>query len=134
MKTTVKILLFIFFACRIFSVNAQILSLKSNTTDQEKADSRIYKTFNGSYDLLLAYTTESYWWGNMKYYNLLAVKNGIWFKGGFYSKKRKNNKWTKPKISFEEVSQDSARSIIRYLKEKGFYSLNRDTLISTKDL
>jgi hypothetical protein len=111
-----------------FYTGAQIPVLTSNTTDYEMATSIIYKNFSNQYDLLIAYTRESYWWSNLKSYSLLAFQNGACLKGAIYSKKNKHGIWSKPEIKFDEINCDSAKYIVEYLNDAGFYLLNRDTL------
>jgi len=110
------------------NIKAQTLNLKSNTTPSERETSIIYKNFADQYDLLIAYTRESYWWENLKDCNVLAFKDGVCLKGYIYSKKNKNGIWSKPKIKLHEVNCDSAKMIQTYLNDAGFYTLNRDTL------
>ena len=108
--------------------NAQIPKFNSNTSETEKLSSPLYKNLANQYDLIIGYTRECYWWSDKEIYSLLAFKNGICLKGSFYSKRRKNNSWSKPRIKFEEISKDSADFILNYLSDAGFFGLNRDTL------
>ncbi len=107
---------------------AQIPKFKSNTSENEKLLSPIYKSLSNQYDLIIGFTAECYWWSDRKPYRLLAFKNGIWLKGYFYSKRRKNHSWTNPTIKLKEINKDSANSILNYLSDAGFFVLNRDTL------
>ena len=100
----------------------------SNTSGDEKLASPIYKNLANQYDLIIGYTRESYWWSDKEIYSLLAFKNGICLKGSFYSKRRKNDSWSKPRIKFVEINRDSASFILNYLRDAGFFALNRDTL------
>src|SRR6185437_11847248 len=111
-----------------FFSKAQTPALKTNTTENEKETSIIYKNFSTQYDLLIAFTRESYWWSNLENYSLLALKNGVCLKGVISSKRNKHGIWSKPKIKFKEINCDSAKYIVKYLNDVGFYSLNRDTL------
>ncbi len=111
-----------------FFTKAQAPALNTNTSENEKATSMIYKNFSGQFDLLIAYTTESYWYSNIINYQLLVFKKGICLKGSFFSKKNKHNTWSEPKIKFKEINCDSANYIVKYLNDAGFYSLNRDSL------
>jgi len=75
------------------------------------------------------------WWGNRKFYNLLALKKGTWFKGYLSSQLLKSGKWTYPKVKFKEVDPDSAALIVKYLDQNGFYALSRASLdINTKEV
>jgi hypothetical protein len=107
---------------------AQTPILKTNTSENERATSIIYKNFSNQYDLLIAYTSESYWYSSIRNYQILAFKNSTCLKGYFYSKKNKHNVWSKPKIKFKGINCDSANSIVKHLNDAGFYSLNRDSL------
>ena len=115
-----------------FVTKAQTPVLNENTSLSEKYESIIYKNFVGECDLMIAYTEESYWWGNRKFYNLLALKKGIWFKGYLSSQLLKSGKWTYPKVKFKEVDPDSASSIVNYLKTAGLFKLSQDSLKITK--
>ena len=118
-----------------FFAKGQIPFLQSNSTEDEKATSIIYKNFYNKYDFIIAYTRDSYWWRNIQSYSILALKNGIWFKGYIFSKKSKSGRWSKPKIKFIGVNPDSSLAIVEYLKNVGFYSLNKDSLaIDKKDV
>jgi hypothetical protein len=111
---------------------AQTTMLNGNTSLADKQESVIYKNFVGECELMLAYTEESYWWGNRKYYSLLALNKGTWFKGYLSSQLLKSGKWTYPKVKFKEVDPDSASSIINYLNTAGLFKLSQDSLKITK--
>ena len=118
-----------------FFAKGQVPFLQSNTTEDEKSTSIIYKNFGSKYDFIIAYTRDSYWLGNIKSYSMLAVKNGIWSKGYIVSKKSKRERWSKPKIKFIGVNSDSSLAIVEYLTNAGFYALNKDSLgIDKKDV
>jgi len=110
------------------TARAQIPKFNSNTSEIEKLSSPLYKNLSNQYDLIIGYTRESYWWSGKKTYSLLAFKNGICLKGSFYSKRGKNDSWSKPRIKFIAINRDSATFILNYLSDAGFFSLNRDTL------
>jgi len=120
---------------RVFVTKAQTPVLNENTSLSEKYESIIYKNFVGECEFMIAYTEESYWWGNRKFYNLLALKKGTWFKGYLSSQLLKSGKWTYPKVKFKEVDPDSAALIVKYLDQNGFYALSRASLsIDTKEI
>lgn len=111
-----------------FYTKAQVPAIKSNTTEEEKKQSIIYKAFANQYDFLIAYSSDSYWSSNMRAYKILAIKNGSYLKGTYISKSKGNNKWAKPVIKFEKANIDTAREIVKYFNNSKFWSLNRDTL------
>lgn len=118
----------------VTTVKAQTLSLTSNTSENDKTTSIIYKNFNNQFDLLIAFNNESYWWGNSKRYTLLAFKEGVCFKGTVSLKKNKHEVWSKPKLKLKKVNCDSAKQIVNYFNEAGFYLLNRDSLNINKKM
>ena len=115
-----------------FFAKAQTPSITKSPAAIQSQESVIYKNFVGECDLMIAYTRESYWWGNRKLYSLLALKKGTWFKGYLSSQRLKSGKWTYPKVKFKEVDPDSARNIVNYLKAVGLFKLNQDSLKITK--
>ncbi|MEP6612828.1 MAG: hypothetical protein ABJA76_13110 [Mucilaginibacter sp.] len=109
--------------------------MSENISLAEKNESIIYKNFVGECDFMIAYTQESFWWGNRKFYNLLALKKGTWFKGYLSSQHLKSGKWTYPRVKFKEVDPDSATFIAKYLNSEGFYTLNNASLnITTRQV
>jgi len=113
--------------------DGQIKPFKANATDKQKTESVIYKNFVNECDLMIAYTRENYWWHAKRYYSLLALNKGRWYRGYLFSEQLKSGKWTYPKIRFEEVDADSAMAMIGYLNKAGLYTLSQDSLnIDTK--
>jgi hypothetical protein len=77
---------------------------------------------------MIAYTRESYWWHTKRYYSLLALNKGTWYRGYLFSEQNKNEKWTYPKVRFEEIDTDSAIRLVSHLDKMGFYKMSRDSL------
>jgi len=114
--------------CLASITNAQIRSFKANASEKQKTESVIYKNFVNECDLMIAYTRESFWWGDYKYYDLMALNKGIWYKGYLSSQLLKSGKWTYPKVRFKKIDPDSAKAIVDYVDSSGLLMLSRDSL------
>lgn len=116
------------FLILFFASRAQIPALKSNTPIAAKEASLIFKNFDGKYDFVIAFTKESYWWGNRRLYNILAYKQGEWKKLSLSQKQRKNGKWSKPMVVEQEFNQSNGDTIVSFFNRNSFWKLNRDSL------
>jgi hypothetical protein len=55
-----------------------------------------YKILHDKYDYAIAYTTEGYWESDRIHYDVIAFKNGTYFKGSVFSKRHKAYNWPMP--------------------------------------
>ena len=96
-----KLLIIALLLLIVFITRAQVPAFKSNASEGERQQSDIYKNFGNKYDFMIAYTRQSWWWGGLESYEILAVNNGSWVKGGFSTKKKKTVRGQNPRLSLQ---------------------------------
>jgi hypothetical protein len=127
MKKIFTVIIILFFV----SSKAQLPSIENNQSEIKKAESIIYNLYNGKQDFLIAYTMESYWWSDKKYYEILIFRNNNWEKFSLRMMRKRNHEFSKPIISKQRINNDSFK-LIDDLTTLNFWSLKSEDLNITK--
>lgn len=140
-----KILIFISFIlaeqCKIFG---QIPAIKHNYTKQDSTENPLIDSFSKTYDFIIAYTEQSYWWSDKKSYKILSCANNkwsLWTYSDYFAHLTKKKRSKKTAIDtvrkgqfFESKTkfQDSAiGQLLTNFSNNGFWTLSNDSLNQT---
>jgi hypothetical protein len=95
---------------------------------------QLFTMLHNQYDFLIAYSEESYWWSNKRYYRILATKDGQWHCLRHSSKQKKDKSFSKAIITRRRIRKESGEMLLGKLSRLGLWTLNQDSLnYTTKD-
>lgn len=123
-----KLLLLIIFIVGYVDTFSQFVQINPNATVIDKQESLLFKKVLNQYDLVIGYSTSSYWSRSSNMYHFLAFKDGECFKARLVSGRINDTTWSEPVIQSQKVNIIKAKKIVNHLKNTGFFSLDRDSL------
>ncbi len=143
MKTTVKIILFLFLSLDAF---CQIPSFEHNFKPIDSIENPLLKSSLVNYDVIISYTEQNYWWSDRKYYQILAFKNNEWtnwYYSDFRIKKTKNTDGTITQDTIREgklyegkkkLKNSKVSKLLFHFEQTGFWKLEREEINKTVNI
>ena len=143
MKTTVKIILFLFLSLDAF---CQIPSFEHNFKSIDSIENPLLKSSLVNYDVIISYTEQNYWWSDRKYYQILAFKNNEWtnwYYSDFRIKKTKNTDGTITQDTIREgklyegkkkLKNSKVSKLLFHFEQTGFWKLEREEINKTVNI